>query len=744
MSEMGGILQKSIKLGIRILKIGLHVCLWVRQHRKTKIVAIYSVLVSTSVYLSSIFQTWFESAHATGQSVEGLMSFVFSVGGPFIGASAIVMSLVLFAMQINVERLPHGLFRRLSTDWKLLSTFMFTFVLAIVICLSSLFLDRGRLTWIMLAVFWEVVLILQLFLYSYHRALKLINPSEQLRLLAQGARKGLRVWSRRARWVKFVHNQESGANGASPPKDSNHDVTRMIYFQSTPQWTRGAKQAVQHAMSFAQLYAKQGDHEVSDIALSAIVDINAAYIEAKGRTFQADTPIIDNPLSNDDFINYTLEHLRQNVQRGITSRDERQIIQTLRAMAKLVELYLGINYPNAHDEKSHAKLAAYYLAHAVQAVVPHDMVEVLLEGQRLMSRSTQHMLVAGYLNGIENLNDMIASVACEGCAKERYRPVTMEGMSHFARLTLHLLSHQGHDIYHAAKQVHSKVEFIVKLMLNVPDSPLRDIHRSVLGPYYSSTSVESLRVYLAGWANVISQAPPDSIEAKSAIPNLERWAEELHRTEGELLTVAIRKKSYFTYDMIEWIKGVTETLLAVANAPACDPNTREKLKQHALWLIATLDLIPDNEDTVRFIENFDLTETLLEAVLNARKRGCPDIAKAIAKQLLHWTLHKCGIRKVTQDAFKRGLYASAAIALKGDGGDVDALRSALRAWAQRDKSSYQKVLDGTAEEIRKYADELPIHEPHFSGIEREISESDPEALSALLDEIADIMSPATR
>src|SRR3546814_10292581 len=52
-------------------------------------------------------------------------------------------------------------------------------------------------------------------------------------------------------------------------------------------WTDGALQGVRYAVSFARLYAEQGDHEISAAAMNAIIAINGAYIEAKGKTFFA-------------------------------------------------------------------------------------------------------------------------------------------------------------------------------------------------------------------------------------------------------------------------------------------------------------------------------------------------------------------------------------------------------------------------------------------------------------------------
>src|SRR3546814_1851519 len=75
--------------------------------------------------------------------------------------------------------------------------------------------------------------------------------------------------------------------------------------------------------------------------MNAIIAINGAYIEAKGKTFFAYQLMFDNPLTSDRFINDTLEHLRQTTRIGVARGDDQQIEQTLRAMAELVRVYLA-------------------------------------------------------------------------------------------------------------------------------------------------------------------------------------------------------------------------------------------------------------------------------------------------------------------------------------------------------------------------------------------------------------------
>lgn len=712
---------------------------WKLRYGNIAFYAVLLLLVSATAYLSPVLQNVLVSYYSTGPALESLRSLILNVGSALIGAAAIVTSLVLFAMQVNIERMPHGLFRRLSADRKLLGAFALAFLLAVGVATLSTLVDQARLAQVVLAASWAVVFILISFMYAYRRALVLINPLQQLGILIQDTRKELRTWARRAQRAMPLLERDESESATSSPSDSTHDLARTEFFQINNQWTDGTKRAVRHAMSFARRYAEQGDYEVSGAALNAVVGINAAYIESKGKTFYANNPFVENPFSSDGFINDTLEHLRQNSQSGIARGDEQQIEQTLQAMAALVRVYLGIDYSSPYASKSHAQIAAGYLASAVQGVVPHGMADVLLEGQRLMGQSAQYLLANGDPNDIATLSEKIALIACTGCAKEDYRPVTMEGMAQLANLTFDLLRFGSRDIHFAVGEVRRDVALVAKLFLNVPDTPLSSSHSTFLGPYYSSTSMQSLRSRLTALANAISEAPPDNTDAKSVIRNIERWADGLYQTEKELLLEAVKAKSHFAFDMIHWITGVTEILLAVSNAPACDHHSQEELRKHARWLIATLTWIPDDKETVTFVENFRMTETLFEAAMDARNRGCDDIAKEIGESLLSWTF-KGGKYQTGWGVLERGLCGLAAFAVNGGDEEISLLRTAVVSRLTGASAPEQDIRDRTAREILDRVANLHRNGHWSSQIEIEIAKSDHVKLRQILEEIAFALS----
>lgn len=699
--------------------------------------AIVFLFLMGTILITPNLQAFLDNNFSTEQKIEGLRELIMNVGAALIGATAIVTSLVLFACQVNIERMPYGLFRRLSSDARLLGTFAFAFFLAISTTVLSTLISREHLLFVVMGASWAIVLTLTLLIYAYRRALLLINPLQQLRILECDTRDDFRRWSRRIERTKALFEQ---VESEPTTLASTQDLPRMRFFQTNAHWTDGSKRAIRHAMSFARRYAEEGDYEVSEAALNTILNINAFYIEAKGKTFFANNPFTDSPLVTDGFINETLENLRQNAQAGIARRDEQQIEQTLEAMAGLVRLFLRIDYSNPNVTKSHAHLAAGYLSTAIEALIPHDMADVLMEGQRLLGRTAQEVLLEEGSKQIVALSEKIALVACSGCVKESYRPVTMEGVSQLAQLMFSLILRKDDDIGYAVKKVRENIKTITQLFLDVNDTPLSSIHSMILGPYYSSTSSLSMLFKLKVIANRVISTKAGNLDASGVILNIEQWADGIYQTDKELLLKAIKVKSHFSFDMIHWITDVTEILLALSNAPACSPEYQGRIQHHARWLIATLSWIPDDLETVKFIESFQLTETFFRAALTAYQRGCNEIARDITKSLLKWAFN--GGRHVTGlGILEGGILGTAVLVLIDDNDEqVTWLKTAVAEKITSAPLLTEEVIDSTTRRLREKAGNLESPHHRSSAIEMWAARSDHSKLRPIIEEIASLLS----
>jgi Predicted membrane protein (DUF2254) len=211
------------------------------------LIAAIGASILTIPALEHVLERYFTSEAA----LSALRTLLVTLGGALIGATAIAFSVVMFAVQINFARMPHGLFRKLSSDVRLLGAFALTFILAIGVAGLSLMPNASWFAVALLMAIWSTILILILFLYGYRRALDLINPMVQLRLIVTSAQKDMRRWARRARRMAPLLKRLNKDKQTDAPL-STHDMPRMAYFQINPHWTAVSRRAITHAISFAR------------------------------------------------------------------------------------------------------------------------------------------------------------------------------------------------------------------------------------------------------------------------------------------------------------------------------------------------------------------------------------------------------------------------------------------------------------------------------------------------------------
>jgi hypothetical protein len=710
------------------------------QHGNLALVLLVCFLICVSILFTFSFQSELESYFSSKDNLSGLRSLLLTLGGSLIGAAAIAFTLIMFSMQVNVERLPHGLFRKFSTDLRIMCSFGTTFTLAVAVTSISLIIpDESWVAAAILSSLWLTVVVLLLFLYAYRRALSLINPIQQLEIMIKDADTNMKAWVRWSKRTAPLLEKEVSREGDEGPKIT-HDLARLALFQRYPSWTASAERAIRYAMSFATRYAEQGDHDVSSAALTSAVKINVCYVNAKGKTFFDHNILIDNPLATDSFINNTLEYLRQAVKAGVSREDEQFIEQTFSTMERLVEVYISIDYCNRDGSKEHAVLAAAYLSDAVESIIPHNMADVLMEGTRLIGRASLVLLSYGDPTSAKSSVDTISVLASTGTVNDKYRPVTLVAMEKLSSLTFSLFRSSRFDITFPAKYIRDSVTMVSKLFLNVPDTSLGQIHNQYLGPYYSDTNENSLLHRLGSLASAISNKASDDVDAKRVIRNVEIWAEDLYSTEKDLLLLAIEKRSSFTIDIINWIENIADILMVISNADACDGIVKEKLQKHARYIIGTLSFIPKDKGTVTFIECYKFTESLFNAAMKGYRRECLDVFDSMQRCLLDWGF-KAGRHNISWPILEHSIYGLATLALTTDLPNPELLKGQIKNILSKPDTPDKETKDNAAREVRSTAATLYRDGHSYSQIEYQMRKVDMEKMQLLLNELADLISP---
>jgi len=722
----------------REIEIGCQTILyWARQHRKKLNAGLLALAIILGVITYRTFSGRIEEFFGSPDLFTALRTLFATLGGARIGATAIGFSVVMLAVQLNFARIPHGLFRRVSSDFRLIGAFTVTFVLAGFVTTFSVLPDKSWAALALIVTAYFVAAVLLLFIYAYRRALALINPLVQLNLVYKEADRDLERWKRRAQRLAPLVEQKTPERNFG----STHDATRLLFFQANPHWTDITRRAVTYAVGFARRFSEENDYTVAGAALQTVVGLNAKYVEAKGRTFFASNPLSNTQRVRDPFITDTLEHLRLLTQSALSRRDEDQMRQIFATFANLVGVYSTINYSRKSEISKHdATLAAGYLASAVESVAPHNLPDVLMEGIRQMGRAAAIVMTSSPTDATMSIQK-IAQFSATGAMKDNYRPATLTGMDQLTKLTQQLILSTAHDIGYAVKELRSAIEQVTKIVLTlVTDERFASPHSTYLAPYYSLTQTDTFGEWITQVANELRTADKDNKNVQRIIRHVKEWSDGLYQPTKAVLLLAIEKRTQFAFDSIHWIEQVTKALAQISQAPAADCHTAKEIEENAIRLLSALSWIPDDHETVDFAENYGVTEELFDVATEADGLGASQVAATARKILLDWSI-KLGVGRPHQ--FEEALRGVSLSTFYGDETANVAWLKAEVPKALAKKPVDQSTLDDVARRLRAKAASFRPNEYATSRIDDAMQRVDTTKMQNLLVEIANIISPAT-
>ena len=693
---------------------------WLRQHNLAAEIIAWLIPVGVGAKLVSDYRLeiagWFADPR-----LSGLQTLLVGTGTALIGGTTIAASLVLFAMQVNVERLPFGLFRRLSSDPKLLLAIAGSFFFAIAVASFSLITSPANAAFFVGAAVLCILLILRLFFYAYGRSLDLISPEYQLELIRADVAKEAKRWNRRARWAEPLLDKEEGGK---------FDQLRFTIAQVDPRLHIAADKGLKHSVALARKLSDQGDAIAAESALRTVVVINQLYVAARGRSFVASTLIGDNEHVHDPIITQSIETIKHYYRSALARRDEEQMISSLNILRALASAYLKIEYRDDYESKTHACYAAGQLQTEVEQLVQHLMPDALYRAVGVLGACARELAVKSRLEDAVPLIRKVAAVGATGAAREDHIVISHAATEQLAKMTVLLFGIEDYDPGYATRETLASVISMTKIVLT--SSHARQAFGSPLDSYYSGVPRK-----LGELANVLLRAEAGDEHAQRVARNVEAWAEELHRPIKELLLLSVEKQSSFTIILIQFIHSVTEALLAMASAECCRDHERDELRKHALWLVSVFSWLPTEPDPALHVHNLSFIEYLLQIAGAARKWGDDDVLEEVRKRLLKWSI---AVSLHQWDALETGIYALAVIAVAQGEGEPDRLLRDLQANVNEAWVS-KETRDHVARELRVKADNLRERRSETNVIERALTSVDREPIKALLRNAANILSP---
>ncbi|HHA1788809.1 TPA: hypothetical protein ACOEBP_002638 [Enterobacter ludwigii] len=743
--DRGLILQRYnryyAKLLFKLVQAQAFLTQWKNAHKRILIVgAIIFLLLSTFLFLMP-YKHAFELYFSNDNILSVLRSLLGGIGAALIGATAIVFSLIVFSMQTNIERMPHGLFRKFGSDLLLLGSFLGSFVIAILVASMSL-IPSNKLS--MYAIFlsvWGVIAVLILFLYAYQRALKLINPITQLTLMYNAVRRDLVKRDRLAtRAQDIMVNHDDDKSKIENLNEKVLDVKRIIFLKNNHGWETTAVQAINYCISYAKRYAELGDYDVSDYSFDRIMYINAKYCSVKRGTYIEDNPLLNIVDNSDAFINLSLEHLRQTMQTALARGDEKLASSTLRGMSGLYGVYLSIEYAGRTRSKHHAMLAAGYISSAVESVIPKNMADVMMEGIKLMGRNSVKALSYANASDIVGTIQKISMFSTISLKNTVLQPVTLTAFSQFSDINIQLIIKGDINSGFTMDILQKSISEAAIVFLHTEDTPINSRHSYILSPYYSVANVTG---FISRIKEIVNYLIDNKIEAESSkviIRNVEKWADKLYQSQKEVLLVAANKRSSFIYDLIPWNVMVCEVLLALSESQLCDDYHSEKLKKHSIWLIATLSWIPEEQEVVTFVNNGSLVDSIFEAAMMGLSRNSPEFYDMCKKILEGW-VKKTAQHVSTRSGFEDAIKSLVALTVKE--GTVDAqnkLLDKLKDILSKIKSPSKELRELTARHLLRNTKDYRYRAGFYSSVDIFLSQCDTDSTVALFTKVAEILN----
>lgn len=673
---------------------------WAFKHTRIEAVLWFVVWVPLAL-ATSLSHAFLHPFLENENFVERLNGTALQIGAALLGASAIVASLVLFAMQVNVERLPHGLFRRLSTDKHLLSCFAGSFMASIIVACLPLIVPLNIVEWAILAAAFLTFLTLRLFLAAYRRALALINPVQQLLVVVDDTAAALKRWGKQADWYLKTLAPGPSATPPDPVMSSTVDTTKAAFLLQNDWGGRAVRQGLNHCMAVYGRAASQDDHDVAEAALRAIVRINAAYLRAKGRTFFAENGFIEVPFATDPVINQTLEQLKREFRTGLARRDEEHVNMLIKAYGDLAQLYMQIDYGRPEVDPWHAALATGYLIRDIKSVIPHNLPDCLMQGIRTMGGCALALLNRDKATDIVSIVDELGSIGAAMAIREDHRPITATAMQQLAGLTYHMINAGVFDPGYSYKQIGQAVELTAKVVLSQPNPPLSSVHRTSLGPFFSSTTQSSLGIQLKGLANALLNASADDARALNCIGSLHEWAERSRPMAKQVLILALEKGSPFAFDILHWIGDIVAVLLMASRAPASKTHYERDLEDEAGRWASLLSWIPDDRECLDCAATWSAATVMFNVAGAARACGSEKVYTTAQGTLLRWAMQPARREDAWHDVGE-AMLALVAIAIRSPTDEGwDSFKARLHTALQAEAIPSASLIRGAAAGLRR-------------------------------------------
>lgn len=523
-----------------------------------------------------------------GDSFKALGSLSLSLGTALIGITAIIFTLVIFALQVNIERLPYGLFYALNSDKKLMLSFGGILAIAILIASMSLIQNKTYAIWILWILLEGVFTIFFLLYKTFKRALKLINPMEQLKLLTIKVEEDLQWWNARFCKVKplIVILQPT----------YNFNDAKYQYFQKKPLYFYELKLALEYINFIAYKNIETRDYHILVKAFETSIQVNKLYIEAKEKTF--------NNKWNDEVVNITLESLRKMFYFSFKNSDENAINLIMDCYVEMAKVYGTIEYSNRNGNKKHLGIASQHLITDIEKLIQLNNPDLLMNSIRYIERLAIFCIENELLMDTIKMFETIGLIGSFSAFKQDDFPVVQTAMNAFSNMTQKLLLSKS-DISFVLEEMNKQIVFVTKSML---ENQKESTHNASLGNYFAYSGNDLLIHFFESLIQRLLDKESLTEYENKKLDNILVYADKSYDLHKELFLHTLENQSNSVNNFIYFINRFSYFLMLLSTLGY---KTKE-FENQAEWYIYIFDLIPKTKEIFMRISIFGLTERLFE------------------------------------------------------------------------------------------------------------------------------------
>lgn len=587
--------------------------------------------------LSFWFQDWFAPIVTRLIKEDALRTLALTLGAAVFGITAIFGSVVLAATQINIERLPHSLFKSVSRRRSLiLVSVVSVFVAALLMALSVIELDHYEYVA-------TVMLVAALIATGglFRRALvsldSLIDPFQQAKEAAEIGRKTLQMWSG---WASLFERTKLSSLPRTSERSSNTKgiflVARFTFFTHQKSWIWRPVQCIRYLSHLARVYAAKGDHEVVRAALVEIITLCASYIHARQSTFVQSSAFVEVPGSGDEFFTQCYEELRMLFLEAATRPDEKCMVLVVECLAQISILQCSIEYDSTYEpSKTHAHVSTGYLTSLVKDAAAAKRVDVLIALARSLGAVGEAYVKCDDWVGAAAVLRGLSQIAAPGLIAPDWMPASLEAMNQLSEIIFATLIRRGRSFRSLYNEAFSIVQTLLRIYLTQCKANAVDAITGggAFGRFFLVTSPNGLVPRVLQLADELHRQHKGDSRFEHVATNICELFEDGRQFYREAIPAALSARSMIAQSLLVHVDEIVKALMLVGDASA-SKYLREKLEgelEKWTWLFLQ---IPEGKPAAEWANTWRVDEHLYELGGIAAALEYPGLVEEIVSVLL--------------------------------------------------------------------------------------------------------------